>query len=373
MLTENPDAGVRRATRKPARVGSSAATEIINEPKSDWVPPYKAPFYCFSEGYIRSAREWADAFQTEVKVSIKIFKAEGISETEHRSPGRVGEWSFGRSTKAPHAWITAMGIRTDIEPGLVSVMPIMPGDGDRDPRFFFRFDRWLIVDHTKEILNAPEWDAGCGVYKMPLDQKLAAQWHRELLRQLFWSWEWRLVQAIKFGDAYIMARKHSVLAPFERITWNQWHYFHLDEHEELPLLEDPKWGDPRPADRSEGLPWTATGPGGEKLYDIHIAPGLNDRNREKTPEEYCLEWLKQLSCDYPDLPPRPRDALGKEAISKFPGLSFNAFLRCWAQVASQNRDWSLPGALSEIAAEIAAADIDHSAIFLSRRKVKRMS
>ena len=347
MPTKNPNAGpasadVRRAMRTRARGGSSAAVaEITNEPKSDWVPPWKAPFYCFWRGYIHSAREWADALQAVVQERIKTF--------EKRSPGRVAEWSFGRSTEAPHVWITAMGIRTDIEPGFVSVMAIMPGDDDREHDrehpSFSPFDRWLIVDRTKEILNAPDWDAGSGVYKMPLDQKLAAQWHRELLRELFWSWEWNFAQAVEFGHAHIMARKHSILAPFERITWNQWQHFRLDEHEELPLPEDPKWGNPRPADRSKGLPWTATGPGGEKLYEIHIAPRSNDGNREKEPEEECLHWLVKLIRDNPDRPPKPRDLLAEEALVKFPGLTSNGFLRCFARAQAQtlNHNWSRPG------------------------------
>src|SRR5262249_15701447 len=192
MLTKNPDSGqagadVRRATRKRVRGGSSAAvTEIINEPKSDWVPPGKAPFYCFSDRYIRSAGEWADALQAKVRNFIeskiwtdavqtdqrRISEAEGISEAEQSSLGLIGEWSCGRATKAPGAWITAMGIRTDIEPGTVSVRPMMPGDDDRDDVPKYDFDRWLILGSTKEILNAPDWNAGSGIYLISLDQKV---------------------------------------------------------------------------------------------------------------------------------------------------------------------------------------------------------
>ena len=249
----------------------------------------------------------------------------------------------------------------------------MPGDDDRDDVPKYDFDRWLILGSTKEILNAPDWNAGSGIYLISLDQKVALQWHRRLLRYLFSSWEGNFARVIEPGTAHIMARKHSILAPFERITWNQWQYFRLDEHEEL-LPKDIKWGDPRSRDWwSELMLWAATGPGGEKLYEIHIAPGSSDRNREKEPEEHCLQWLKQLSYDYPDRPPKRRDALGEEAISEFPGLTFNAFLRCWVQVATQNPNWSRPGAPPKSPKKIAAANIDHSAIFLSRRKVKRVS
>jgi hypothetical protein len=357
----NPDAGqtsadVKRAARKRPRVGpSAAAIEIINEPRSDWVLPWEAPFYCFSGGYIRSAREWAGALQAEVQKIInsdvwadalqadtrKILKAEGITETEYRS-GLVGTWSFNRKTKAPGAWIIAKGIRTDIKPGFVSVIPIMPGDDDRHDRPRIDLNRWLLIGgHSKEILSDPEWDEGPCFFEAFLDQKLSAQWHRRLLEQLFRLWERSFTRAIESGAAHIMARTHSILAPFERITWNQWQYFRLDE--ELPPPKDPKWGEPRSS--SKVLPWTATGPGGEKLYEIHIAPGSSDPNRENNPEEKCLQWLTELILDRPDRPPKPRDLLAREGVSKFPGLTLNGFLRSFAraQALTGNQKWSRPG------------------------------
>jgi hypothetical protein len=362
MLTKNPDSGqvsaaVKGASRKRVLGSSAPATEIINEPKPDWVPPWKAPFYCFSDSYIRSAGEWADALQAKVQKTIesdlwidalkadtrKILEAEGIMEAEYRS-GLGGEWSFDRATEAPGAWITAMGIQTHIEPGTVSVMP-------GDVNSTFDFDRWLIVGRSNEMLTYGEWDKGCGFYEILLDQKIAARWHRRLLGHLFWAWEHSYAQAIESGTAHIMARKHSVLAPFDRITWHQWQYFRLDE--ELPKPpKDPKWGDPRPLLdwRRSARPWTALGPGDEKLYDIHIAPGVdgsksNDRNREDDPEEKCLQWLTELVHDYPDRPPKPRDLLAQEAVSKFPGLALNGFLRSFARVRAltQNQNWSRPG------------------------------
>jgi hypothetical protein len=285
---------------------------------------------------------WADALQADTR---KILEAEGIMEADVRDVCSrfAREWLFGRATKAPGAWIIAMGIRMDIHPPDLSVMPIMPGD-DQDKQYpVIDFDRWVILGNSKKILTHRDWKAGSGSgpYEMSLDQKIAAQCHRRLLRHLFSSWEWSLTQAIESGAAHIMARKQSVLVPFERITWNQWQYFRLDEQLQPP--KELKWGEPRLC-IGDWLPWTATGPGGEKLYEIHIAPGSRDRNREKGPEENCLKWLSELACNYPDRPPKPRDVLGKEAISKFPGLTAKGFLRCWARVTAQNPDWRRPGA-----------------------------
>jgi hypothetical protein len=168
---------------------------------------------------------------------------------------------------------------------------------------------------------------------------------------LFWFWERTFAQAIESGTLHIMARKHSVLAPFERITWNQWQYFRVDE--ELPRLKDPKWGNPQlPHWRRSALPWTALGPADEKLYEIHVAPGLDTSNSsgrdcQNDPEERCLKWLVELIHDYPDRQPKRRDLLAQEAVSKFPRLTLNRFLRCWtlAQEQTQNHNWSEPGRL----------------------------
>jgi hypothetical protein len=41
----------RHALMSDARRASAQALDIINEPKSDWVPSSTAPFYCFSKTY----------------------------------------------------------------------------------------------------------------------------------------------------------------------------------------------------------------------------------------------------------------------------------------------------------------------------------
>jgi hypothetical protein len=128
------------------------SSAIINEPKPDWVSLWRAPYHCFSRNYIHSAREWADALQAEVQKIIKserwkeavvgdiykILREEGISP-EDFWPGFAQEWSFDFDRKRPRAWITAMGIRTTIEPALVVVRP-WNVDTQED-----HFDRWLIL------------------------------------------------------------------------------------------------------------------------------------------------------------------------------------------------------------------------------------
>jgi hypothetical protein len=385
MLTKNQDAGqasadVRRPPRKGARVRSSAAViEIINEPKPNWVLLLNAPFYCFSGRYIPSAQEWADAFQAEVrkitqsdefkdglrKAIRDVLKARGMEQYSgpdtplellgYRFP--PVEWSFKSSTnedEKPHAYITAMDVQTQIWPGSVFVTPW------HETHNIINLGEWLIGGTSNEILSDQEWNEALripsehededgfvvGYEEISRDQKIAAEWHRQLLKRLFWSWERNFAQALESGAAHIMARKGSVLAPFERITWNQWQYFRLEQL--APPQE--KWGDPKLRSwERDDLPSTACGPTDERLYEIHIAPGVNkgDRSRKNDPEKKCLQWLVELIHDYPDRQPKRRDLLAQEAVSKFPRLTLNRFLRCWtlAQEQTQNHNWSQAGRL----------------------------
>jgi hypothetical protein len=128
-----------------------------------------------------------------------------------------------------------------------------------------------------------------------------------------------------------MARTNTVLAPFERVTWDQWQYFRVDE--------------PVEPDRDRSKVSTATGPTGEKLYSIHIAPGVARSNQHDHPREKCLHWVLELMQQFPDRPPKPKRKLYKEAASKFPGLSGRAFAHCIsdAQKSMRHTKWSEPG------------------------------
>jgi hypothetical protein len=350
MFTSNRNASqasadAKRATRKWVP---------RNEPKPDWVHPTIAPFYCFGNGayceYIRLPAAWGAAVCAELRRRIK----EPPSNRELNDPGFAKLlsapqpkwsfncvdrsfyfwWVFNYATEAPPIRVSAiaMGIVTDIQPGLILVWP----DGEL---------RWWISGDSDQILKDPKWD------KISPHEQVAAQWHRWLLKGLFQTWRASFERAAILGVVQIVARKNSVLAPFERISLNQWQYFKVDDEPpraaqlRLPLRSSQlRWGDPHGF--SPG--WTATGPAGEKLYSIHIAPGVpiaGGRNRKHDPEEGCLHWLLKLIEDYPKRPPMPRDLLAKEAVAKFPGLTLNGFFRCFAhtQLLAQNQNWSRPG------------------------------
>src|SRR2546430_4869321 len=264
MLTKNPQRAVQLVSaRKNWTEHSCVPGTAINEPRPEWVPLASAPFYFSSNGYI-CKKKWADAQRAHVEQMISRSHG-GPPNPDY--PELIGlslpEWSFSANKNALSVSITAMGVSTNIAPGFVSVHP-----GRRD---WVDLDRWLIVGSSNKILIDPEWD-----WISP-DERIAAQWHRRLLAHLFSFWRLSFVQAIKDGAAHIMARKNTVLAPFERIAWDQWQFFKLNEDEErsVKIARNEIWCDPRPSSWSKDAPVTATGPAGERLYGICIASDVN--------------------------------------------------------------------------------------------------
>jgi hypothetical protein len=153
-----------------------------------------------------------------------------------------------------------------------------------------------------------------------------------------WLWEWlqRLLALLGFdfnaavenGTAHVMARKNSPFAPFARIFPTQWQYFKLDEllgdSQDLAQMVFP-WAGPCSKQGS-----TATGPAGERLFAIHVAPGESRHpNDQDSPEQKCQQWVLTLMQQYPGrCSPQPLPQLCHEAQSRFSGLSKRAFLRC---------------------------------------------
>src|SRR5215208_665690 len=160
----------------------------------------------------------------------------------------------------------------------------------------------------------------------PPDQR-GAVWHWRLLSHLFISWRLEFVEALRSGAAYLMARKSSVLAPYERIAWDQWQFFTLDD--DVPQSTSKVWHDPREPFWSRILPSSATAGGGERLYSIYVAPGRKlDAKSVITAEDKCLQWLLELLRDSPERPPSPLESLAGEATKMFLGLSKSGFRRC---------------------------------------------
>lgn len=324
----------RRSKSSDLAAAPPAATD---EPTADWKPLWCAPFYCFAEGYICSVEAWKDAVYAEVQ---RITSSYHIGAPNKSYPELIGlappEWVLERSTKDHSAWISALGITMDIMPGCIFIFY----SGRLDDA---TLGGWLIGGSSDDILQDQDWD------EVAPDKKMGAQWHRWLLEGLFLAWKRNFVAAVESGSVFIMARKNSVFALFERITWEQWQFFTLDDDEERTLpIKKQAWHDP-------GLPTyvpkskkcsAATGPAGERTFSIHVAPTAANRLiRPIDPEEKCLQWVLELMRDFPDRPPVPLPRLAEEASSKF-GVTKRGFERCYfaARVKTDNRNWSRPGA-----------------------------
>jgi hypothetical protein len=186
-------------------------------------------------------------------------------------------------------------------------------------------------------------------------QEEPLRWHAGVLRYLFSYWRSNLERALKSGAAHVMARKNTVFAPFERVTWDQWQFFVV---EAFVPKDKPKWHDLYWLTERRARPMSATGPGGEKLYSIHIAPGVTSvaepsaGNGECAGErQKCVHWLVQLVRQFPDRRPMSREQLYQEAVRMFPGMSKRAFKACVSVALTQepNRKWRSAGRLGKSA------------------------
>ena len=344
MLTRSTDSASTSADAKNKQTHKADAadqprhaatqTAAIFEPKGDWVPLASAPFRYNSRGYIRSAEKWGENLGMKVKHLV--------SSISSQDEVPIQEYSF--RSKNWDVRIEAKGITTGFNAIWASAF-IHCGDWRR-----------LVVGDPDEILSSKVWK------EFPPQQKSAAQWHRSLLKTLFSSLRRDFGEALNAGAAHVMARKNTVLAPFERVAWDQWQYFKLDDPEptaptwELQYIEGARpapsplrWSDPRDCGwgPKHYTPSTATGPNGEKLYAIHVAPGVDrGESDEPSPEDKCFQWLVESMMVSPERAPKPRAALFDEAQTMFPGLIKSGFGRCFssAQKHTGNFKWSLPGA-----------------------------
>jgi len=187
-----------------------------------------------------------------------------------------------------------------------------------------------LGDFNETTVPPPEWAP-------PLQEM------KKLVHDLFTKWKINAEHMFRLGKVHMMARKNSVFSAFERITWDQWQLFTLDE--KIDPVEN--WLDHcHNKQRRERLPATATGPCGERLFSIYIAPG-DDPTRDDALncEEECLQWLLGMMRAFPDRRPKVLRELADEAVQLFPGLSKRAFDRSFTRAKTEtgNLSWSKAG------------------------------
>ena len=186
MLAKNPQGSVE--TRRAGKRASALDTAtVIDAPRPDWAPLWRAPFYCYSESYIPSAEIWVEALCGTVNNIASSWSGQfDKHELPKLNQVELREWSIQQS-KDPEIVVTARGLRTYIKPGWIAVYPEYAEGFDVD----FDVDDWLIAGWSSGILKDPDWDNLSPV------QQLAAAWHRRLLTGLFQYWKSELRQCAR--------------------------------------------------------------------------------------------------------------------------------------------------------------------------------
>jgi hypothetical protein len=203
-----------------------------------------------------------------------------------------------------------------------------------------------------EIVDQPLGAKRFGRHEILPCQEKPLRWHKALLTWLFSYFGSNLRRALKSGAAHVMARKNSVFAHFEHITWDQWQFFVLNDAPN----DKPKWHNPYWLREHRDWQISATGPGGERLYSIHIAPGVasvGEDSGSAGEQQKCIHWLLKLMRQFPDKRPLSREQLYQEAVRMFPGMSKRAFKTCVSVALTQepNRKWRSAGRLRKSARE----------------------
>ncbi len=305
-----------------------SALSPINQALDDWAPLHEAPFYCFSQGFLRSDKRWKEALAQEIQ---KIRQSDFIGQDPEFAGASHLEWVVIQKRASFCVELQAMGVSSLIMPAGTFV------SGQSAARFLFP------ISWGPSLEKDPEWA------DVPPHCQVGARLHRTILGCLFSHWRLEFAWTLKRGRALIMARKGSVLAQFQQICWDQWQFFKLDDPIERQCAA--RWYDPR----DHHAPLTATGPSGERLYCIYVAPGrVSAESEDGRPEDKCQQWLLQLLREYSDRRPRPLHLLCEDAVDKFPGLTKRGFQRAlvMAQAKSGNRTWSEAGAPRKIPAGI---------------------
>lgn len=307
----------------------TAAPVISQEPGPDWVPLRRALFLYGRAGYLRTAEEWEEELR-----AASLLKMQLTIRGRHEARLEEARQKMSLVIDAEHLHFYIEGKIHDSEYPIRYRWPDWPND-----EFTPQVPREYIIN-----ASAPAPKNQHGVV-----DRLACE-----AGAIFDHFREQFLRCLKVGAARIMARKNTVLAPFECIGWDQWQYFTLEEQTPLDEQEMDGWSLPLPdfSHNSVGLllSATATGPAGEKLYAIHIAPGVAsvvESIEGRDAEKKCQQWVLGLMRQFPERPPKPLPELAKEACSKFPGLSERGFRRAFSitQAQTGNQSWSKAGRL----------------------------
>jgi hypothetical protein len=340
-----PSANANHEKRKD--IGATLPAGEITNKKADWIPLRLAPFYFTRNGRVYSAEKWAEDVIQVVRHYARL--PDVLPKGWEELPNAIG-W-----LDAPKEWnilIRAGGITTSISPEWFVIH-----SGNR-----LDYTSFIIGGCATEILTGlfdakPRPPKSYGRSEWLPSHQESLTWHAGVLRYLFSYWRKNLERELKSGAAHAMARKNTVFAPFERVTWDQWQLFAVDA---CAPKDKPKYHDPYLLTELHRArrPMSATGPAGEKLYSIHIAPGVasvgeqSDGNGGGASEQQkCVHWLLQLMRQFPDRRTMSREQLYQEAVRMFPTMSKRSFKACVSVALLQepNSNWRSAGRLGKLA------------------------
>jgi hypothetical protein len=264
---------------------------------------------------------WTRASELQVREDIDMMR-DGPPDPDFLITTPCPQWDVKKSEQNFGLNVSALGVRAWISPGTVFV-----GADD----YQWSTEWTLASGDCNDFLRSEDWD------DIPEAERHAGEWLRRLLKNIFSGWELGFRDAVRSGAAHLMARKNSVLQPFEQIVWDQWVFFKLDDpHQNLPDYGNTplKWYG---AHKWEYSVWrkiaaSATGPAGERLYSIHVAPRPVAK---KTPLEKCRDRIANYMRDNPDRCGMPVSVFKAELGAEFPDLPIKSIEFAIYAVASE--------------------------------------
>jgi hypothetical protein len=311
--------------------GPKTATSC-DAPQDDWVSLKWAPFYCGGGRLATSPEPWASAIEEAVTSARgeTLFLPPECEINFHRQQAKWHRISF----EAGGLWTVVFPCRF-----ITSALPNHPPDA------------WRVICDLEDpgrVLCDAGWRA------VPPAEQERALWHRDIIEALALTLEADLVWGLRIGSLHMMARKNSVLAPFERITYDQWQYFDLEDQSKRPAPRRWYTAHRSPNSWRDPSDCRAIGPAGERLFAIYIAPGAepsrdespsSPRARARLAEKQCQHYLRDLLQEYPDNGPAPLDVLAEVLMKDIDGLSGRGFRRALgrAQEETGNYNWSESG------------------------------
>jgi hypothetical protein len=190
------------------------------------------------------------------------------------------EWSI--DLLANQVVMRCAGIVTAIHPGSACVKP-----ADHD--VWGDSEVWSIGCSPASLLETGEqWMKQLTRCRTEAESQ-ATKMHFWVLRQMSEDWKFQFVNALLGGRIQIMARKNSIFAPFEPVALDQWKFFRLNEPSEK---SKENWIGPQNVNSSALSECTATGPAGERLFAIYVAPGVGSGVGQAV-QQKCRRWIEK--------------------------------------------------------------------------------